>query len=136
MTHLCALGPDALDRVAALPAPLDRRARHVITEHARVGQAVAALRADDVERLGALFAASHASQRDDYAVSVPAVDRLVALAGAEPSVFGARLTGGGFGGAIVALVARGHGAEVARRVVEGYNRTTGGTATVVVPVTS
>src|SRR5262249_41422400 len=77
VAQLCLLGPDALHRVAALPPPLDRRARHVITEHARVADAAVAMRAGDVERLGRIFFASHASQRDDYAVSVPEVDRLV-----------------------------------------------------------
>jgi galactokinase len=136
VSYLCGLGAEALDAIARLPPPLDRRARHVVTEHARVGQAVDALRADDVDRLGALFAASHASQRDDYAVSVPEVDRLVELAAAEPHVFGARLTGGGFGGSIVALVARGHAHDVGERVREGYRRATGRTATVVAPLTT
>jgi galactokinase len=134
--RLCALGPDALPRLAALPEPLDRRARHVVTEHARVAEAVSALHADDVERLGRLFVASHASQRDDYAVSVPEVDALVELACAEPAVHGARLTGGGFGGAIVLLVARGGAADVTARVAARYRAATGRTATVVVPVTT
>jgi galactokinase len=134
--RLCALGPDALDRVARLPPPLDRRARHVVTEHARVAEAVRALRADDVERLGQLFLASHASQRDDFAVSVPEVDTLVELAWDEPAVYGARLTGGGFGGAVVLLVERGHAAAVATRVAERGRRATGKTAAVIVPVTT
>ena len=133
--ELCRLGPDALDRIAGLPAPLDRRARHVVTEHARVGQAVAALRTGDLAHVGALFAASHASQRDDYEVSVPAVDRLVALAAATPHVHGARLTGGGFGGSIVLLVDRGRAAAVAADVV-ARDRAAGGRSVVVVPVTT
>jgi galactokinase len=104
----------ALDRIAALPAPLDRRARHVITENARVLRAVSALRAGDVDALGPLFAASHRSMRDDYEVSVAAVDRLVERAAAHRHVVAARLTGGGFGGAVVVLARAGHGAEVAR----------------------
>jgi galactokinase len=135
VSDLCRLGVDALDRVAALPAPLDRRARHVVTEHARVGAAVAALRAGDLARVGALFAASHASQRDDYEVSVPAVDRLVAIASETPHVRGARLTGGGFGGSIVLLVERGYAAAVAADVV-ARDRAAGGAASVVVPVTT
>jgi galactokinase len=134
--QLCTLGLDALDRIARLPAPLDRRARHVVTEHARVGEAVRALRADDVEALGRLFLASHASQRDDYAVSVPEVDAIVELAGREPSVHGARLTGGGFGGSVVLLVDRGRAAEAAARIVAGYAAATGRTAAVMVPVTT
>jgi galactokinase len=85
-----------------LPAPLDRRVRHVVTENARVDEAVAALRGDDLAALGRLLDASHASLRDDYEVSVPEVERTVerlAAAGAA----GARIMGGGFGGAVLAL---------------------------------
>jgi galactokinase len=136
VSYLCELGTDALHAIARLPPPLDRRARHVVTEHARVAQAVDALRADDLARVGVLFTASHASQRDDYEVSVPEVDRLVELADAEPHVFGARLTGGGFGGSIVALVARGHARDVGQRVCAGHRRATGRVATVVAPLTT
>jgi len=134
--RLCALGLDAMPRIAALPPPLDRRARHVVTEHARVAEAVRALRTDDVESLGQLFLASHASQRDDYAVSVPEVDTLVELAWAEPAVYGARLTGGGFGGAVVMLVEPGQAADVTSRVAARYRSATGRTPAVVVPATS
>jgi len=89
--------PEAAD---ALPEPLRRRARHVVTENARVLEAV---QCADPARFGALMNASHASLRDDYEVSVPELDRLVALLQAHPAVFGARLTGAGFGGACVAL---------------------------------
>ncbi len=97
------LSMEDLDRIAALPAPLNRRARHVVTENARVLQAAEVLAHGDLVRLGALMAASHASQRDDYEVSLPAIDRLVAAAAAQPGVYGARLTGGGWGGCVVAL---------------------------------
>jgi galactokinase len=80
---------------------LVRRARHVVTENLRVLEAVEALRAGDGPRLGRLFTASHQSLRDDYEVSVPAVDRLVDIASRHEAAFGARMTGGGFGGAIV-----------------------------------
>ena len=133
---LCRLGRDALGRIARLPPPLDRRARHVVTEHARVADAVRAMRADDVEELGRIFSASHASQRDDYAVSVPQVDSLVALAEADPDVLGARLTGGGFGGAIVVLARRGRAREVAARVVRAHGAGAAPVASVVVPVTT
>jgi galactokinase len=106
-----------------------------VTEHARVGEAARALRADDVERLGQLFLASHASQRDDYAVSVPEVDTLVDVACTEPTVYGARLTGGGFGGSVVMLVARGHASDVAARVAERHRAATGRRSRVVVPAT-
>jgi galactokinase len=122
-----------LPRVDALPEPLNRRARHVVTEDARVLEAVEVMRRGDLARLGALFYASHASMRDDYAVSVPAVDRLVDLAAREPDVYGARLTGGGFGGSIVALARAGAAGPVADRVARRYTEDTGNTPTVLVP---
>ena len=127
------VGVEDLTRVDALPAPLDRRARHVVTENQRVIDAKAAMEAADAPALGALFNASHASQRDDYEVSVPEVDQLVTLAQAESAVYGARLTGGGFGGSIVALVRKGDAAAVAERVIEAYRHRTDRTATVLVP---
>jgi galactokinase len=121
-----------LPRVAALPDPLDRRARHVITENARVLAAVKGMRAGHLVRLGQLFNASHDSQRDDYEVSVPEIDLLVDLAQQDADVYGARLTGGGFGGAIV-LLARGGGRAVAERVVAAYDRRSCAHATILVP---
>jgi galactokinase len=127
------VGVAEIDRVMRLPDPLNRRARHVVTEDQRVLDAMAAIAAGDSSRLGALFNASHASERDDFEVSVPEVDLLVSLAQAEAGVFGARLTGGGFGGSIVALVRDGKASAVAARVVEEYARRTGRQATVLVP---
>lgn len=104
--------------VEALPQPLRDRARHVVSENARVQ---AALAADvDAARFGVLMNASHASLRDDYAVSHPQVDALVALLQAHPDVFGARMTGAGFGGAVVALVRAGQAAAVAQSVLAQY----------------
>jgi galactokinase len=123
----------AMGRVLSLPDPINRRARHVITENQRVLDAVAAMRRGDAKVLGDLFSASHASQRDDYAVSVPEVDLLVSLAEAEPAVLGARLTGGGFGGSIVALVRRGEASGVAARVASEYGKRVDRVATVLVP---
>ncbi|PTA69664.1 galactokinase [Deinococcus arcticus] len=102
----------------ALPSPLRERARHVVTENARVLAAVE----DGVDevRFGTLMNASHASLRDDYAVSHPRVDELVALLQAHPRVYGARMTGAGFGGAVVALVRAGHAATVAQAVLADY----------------
>ena len=121
-------------RLACLPEPLDRRARHVLTENARVRSAVGALRQNDLPRLGKLLAASHESLRNDYEVSIPEIDRLVELACAEAAVFGARLTGGGFGGSIVAVARRGTGREVGERVVAQYADEMGEKGTVLVPV--
>ncbi len=110
-----------LSRIAALPAPLDRRARHVVTENARVLRTVAALRAGDLSEVGRLFVQSHASMRDDFEVSVPAVDELVERAIRTDGIYGARLTGGGFGGAIVGLAARDRARAAADEIAEGHN---------------
>lgn len=94
------------DHVAQLPDPLDRRVRHVIEENARVDEMVGALAAHDLVEAGRLLDASHASLRDLYDASVPEVEHTVArlkIAGAT----GARMVGGGFGGAVLALLAPG-----------------------------
>lgn len=84
-----------------------RRARHVITENARTLAAADALKRGDLASLGRLMAESQASMRDDFEITLPAIDRLVAiLADAIGDAGGARMTGGGFGGAVVALVAK------------------------------
>jgi galactokinase len=116
---------------ASLPEPFVRRARHVITENNRVLEAVRGVSAD---RFGELMNASHASQRDDYEVSVPAVDTLVAILQKTPRVFGARLTGGGFGGACVALVVSNQGRAIAADVLEKYEEL-GYTGRILVPTT-
>jgi galactokinase len=85
------------------PVDLDR-ATHVITENARVLDAVAALEADDHAAVGELMAASQASMRDLYAITCPEIDELVAITVACPGVIGSRMTGGGFGGCTVSLV--------------------------------
>jgi galactokinase len=122
-----------LPRVAVLPAPLDRRARHVVTENARVLDAVAALRVGDPARLGALFRASHTSQRDDYAVSIPEIDLLVTLAEREPAIYGARLTGGGFGGSVVMLARAGAGRAAAERIAAAYAAQSGRAPAILLP---
>ena len=127
------LGVEDLPRVERLPDPIHRRARHVITENHRVLESVAAMKAGDLRRLAELFDASHASQRDDFDVSVPEIDLLVSLAQAEPGVYGARLTGGGFGGSIVALVEENAAPGVASRVATAYRDRSGRQATVLVP---
>lgn len=109
-------------RLASLPKPLDRRARHVVTENARVLAAVTALREGNGVALGELFNASHVSQRDDFEVSHPAVNALVERAWADPDVLGARLTGGGFGGSMVALVKHGSAARVGHDLAQAGAR--------------
>ncbi len=127
------VGAADLPRVAALPPPLDRRARHVVTEDERVPAAVAAMRAGDLSRLGELLDASHRSLRDDFEVSTPEVDLLVALARGEPGVHGARMTGGGFGGAVVVLAERGAARAAAERAARAYHEKTGRAGRVLVP---
>lgn len=124
------LGAADLPRIEALPDPIRRRARHVVTENARVLDAVAALRAGDLPRLGRLLAAAHASLRDDFEVSVPEIDTLVTIAGETEGVFGARLTGGGFGGSIVVLAAREQAAAAGAAIATRYQAATGRSATV------
>jgi galactokinase len=124
----------SLSRIAALPPMLARRARHIVTENQRVLDAVAALRAGDAARLGSLFSESHASMRDDYETSTPDVDTLVRIAEATPDVYGARLTGGGFGGAVVILARTGCGRTVAPIVRDAYQSITARAGRVLVPV--
>jgi galactokinase len=128
------LDPQDLWRLPSLPEPLDRRARHVITENARVRSAVAAMREHDLPRLGKLLVASHESLREDYEVSIPEIDLLVDIAREQEGVYGARITGGGFGGSIVILARRGAGREIGDRVAAEYAKETGKEGTVLVPV--
>jgi len=125
--------PAELERVNALPEPLNRRARHVVTENARVLDTVAALKNSDLRAAGRLFGASHASMRDDFQISIPPIDALVEVARGVQGVYGARLTGGGFGGSIVALANRARAPEAAQLIVQAYNREHHGAARVLVP---
>ena len=101
------IGPLAeatLDAVASIEdTTLRKRARHVVTENARVRDFVAAIASGDIERAGDLMTDSHASLRDDHEVTTGALDALVERLCAVPGVYGARLTGGGWGGCVVAL---------------------------------
>jgi galactokinase len=108
-----------------IPEILFRRARHVITENERVKRAAQALKKRDPESLGKLFNESHESMRVDYEVSIPEIDLLVNLCLNEKDVFGARLTGGGFGGSIVAIVIKGMKEEISKKVIEKYKYETG-----------
>lgn len=96
-----------------------RRARHVVSENARVLEAAAALRRRDFERFGSTMYASHASLRDDYEVSTPELDAFVGLA-REAGALGARLTGAGFGGCAVALLPSPETDRFASRVREAF----------------
>ncbi len=109
----------------ALPAIVGQRCRHVVTENARVGEAVTAMRGDDRALLKTLMAASHASLRDDYQVSCPELDVLVELALALPYCHGARLTGAGFGGSTVNLVEAEAVGPFSEAITSGYRRRCG-----------
>jgi galactokinase len=128
--------PESFAGDERLPPILRKRVRHVVTENARVRKTVAALRAGDLERAGVLFQESHRSLRDDYEVSVPDLDRLVDSACHQMGVFGARLTGGGFGGAIVAIAARDRAAAAGAAIVRSYAAATGNPGRLIVPVAS
>lgn len=135
VAHLRDVDVTSLPRLDALDPLLARRARHVMTENQRVLEAAAALRAGDPATLGRLMNASHASMRDDYEISTPDVDTLVALMQEEPGVFGARMTGGGFGGSIVG-VSRAAGARAAaEHVVRRYCAATRRDARILLPLT-
>ena len=97
-----------------------KRARHVIEEIARVAGAVKALRAGDLKTVGQLLTASHQSSRTQFENSTEELDFLVDTLVTMPDVFGARLTGGGFGGAVMALTSNKFNAAHARRVVSAY----------------
>lgn len=116
-------------RIRMLPELLQARARHVISENARVQEAAGGANA---EVFGALMNASHHSLRDDFQVSVPAVDTLAALLQAHPDVHGAKLTGAGFGGACVALCRPGLALQVGDEITARY-RDRGHSGRVLVP---
>jgi len=134
-----ALGVDELRDVAGgdfarLPEPLGRRVAHVTSENARVLAAVDALRAGDGAALGALLDASHASLARDFEVSTPELDRLAELARSEGAL-GARLTGAGFGGSLLALAPSGCARGVAERTRDRFNAE-GGAAAALLPAAS
>jgi len=102
-----------------------RRARHVISENERTQAAAAAMRRGDAAELGRLMNTSHVSMRDDFEISREEMDVMVALAQSEPACYGARMTGGGFGGAAVALVRAADVEAFAAAVSDAYRRATG-----------
>ncbi|ACR70010.1 galactokinase [Edwardsiella ictaluri] len=109
-----------------LPALTVRRARHVISENQRTLQAADALAAGDLVLMGELMAASHASMRDDFAITVPPIDTLVGIVkGVIGDCGGVRMTGGGFGGCVVALIPRTLVEPVRAAVARDYAGRTG-----------
>ncbi len=112
-------------KVGVLDMQLYRRARHIITANQRVLDAVKALEVDDAETLGLLMNQSHASMRDDFEISREEMDQMVAIAQKQPGCYGARMTGGGFGGCAVALVEKDQVDNFQKAVVREYQQATG-----------
>jgi galactokinase len=108
-----------------LPEKTRRRARHVVTENARVQSAAAALKSNNLDELGRLMCESHRSLRDDYEVSCRELDLMVEISSSLDGVYGARMTGGGFGGCTVNLVHADCVELFHRIVVERYKKATG-----------
>jgi galactokinase len=123
-----------VERLAPENAILARRVRHVVSENERVRAFVAALRAGDIARCGAIVDASHASLREDFDVSTEELDTLADALRTQRGVHGARLVGAGFGGSVLALADAGTGSDAAHGAAELYRARTGRTARVVMPV--
>lgn len=120
------VGAEEFDgRAGRLPERLLKRARHVVTENARVQQAASALVAADLDTFGRLMNESHRSLRDDYEVSVRELDLMAELARRVPGVYGARMMGGGFGGCTINLVGERAVERVLAEVARGYEAETG-----------
>lgn len=112
-------------RASALPAQVFRRARHVVTEIGRTQAAARALKVGDLDAFGQLMYDSHRSLREDYEVSCFELDVMVELAQQCAGVYGARMTGGGFGGCVVAMVESGAVNDFQARIEAGYKQKTG-----------
>lgn len=110
-----------------LPEAIMRRCRHVVSENAQVLRAATALERGDLKTLGNLMGESHVSLRDDFEVSCSELDLLVELAAQASGVYGARMTGGGFGGCTINLVRTDCVTAFKARVSDGYERSTGRT---------
>jgi galactokinase len=127
------VSPELLGRAieqGLLDQTVARRARHVVHENERTLAAVAAMRRGDVAEMGRLMNQSHVSLRDDYEVSGPELDTLTAMLREMPGVWGARLTGAGFGGCCIALADSAHVAELVRTIGPRYDAATGRTSLV------
>jgi len=133
VSSLRELAASEASRASALATPLDRRVKHVLSENERVLPLIDALASLDRARLGELFAASHESMRSDFEITTPAVDRLVEIGRRQPGIVAARMTGGGFGGAVVMLAERGAGSGAARAIADLYARDTSCVPRVVLP---
>jgi galactokinase len=107
-----------------LPPLLYRRCRHVISEIQRVRDAAEALQKGELRLFGELMRQSHASLRDDYEVSCPELDAMVNIASKQPGVYGARMTGGGFGGCTINLVKKEAVSRITAQIAAEYEQAT------------
>jgi galactokinase len=124
---------DELEQHRSRLSPLIyKRIRHVVTENERVKMAASALQAADMAKLGELMADSHRSLRDDYEVSTPELDLMLELARDQKDVYGARMTGGGFGGCTINLVHSARAGEVQQRLEQNYEAKTGLSPTIII----
>ncbi len=127
-----ATGDDLENSRAELGEVVYRRCRHVVTENARVLKAAEALELGDLREFGRLMAESHCSMRDDFEISCTELDLLVELAARLPGVYGARMTGGGFGGCTINLVEVSKVEAFRQSVSTSYQQATGRTAKIYV----
>lgn len=128
----------SLDQLLAAESGMDplafKRARHILTENARTLAMAQALKSDDVPTISRLMAESHASMRDDFEITVPAIDRIVAIVdGIVGETGGVRMTGGGFGGCVVALLPHQRVAQCQTALAEQYRAPSGALADVYLP---
>jgi galactokinase len=123
---------DEFERSSGLSEVVMKRARHIVTENARVLEAVNVMKAGNVKRLGELFNASHTSLRDGFEVTNEALNQIVECAQEQSSCYGARMTGAGFGGCAVALVHEENAQEFTKAVSAAYKQRSGLDASVYV----
>ena len=123
---------DEFKKRSGLSEIVMKRARHIVTENARVLEAVNVMKTGNVKRLGELFNASHNSLRDDFEVTNEALNQIVECAQEQPSCYGARMTGAGFGGCAVALVQEENTTEFTNAVSTAYKQRSGLDASVYV----
>ena len=116
---ICLIDPSDLEALKDMPDHIQRRARHCMTEHRRTKRAAAALRENDMVTFGKLMTESHNSMRDDFEITLPSIDQIVESAVALGAL-GARMTGGGFGGCVVACVNADQTASWTRSLLERH----------------
>ncbi len=116
---------DLNERSDGMPEIPKKRARHIVTENARVESSVTALKSGDLAAFGQLMNESHTSMRDDFEISCAELDLMVELARASGEVLGARMTGGGFGGCTINLMKSGNHSEFIPIITEQYKNKTG-----------